>query len=122
MPNIPKIALPETWIVVDIGPKYEGKDVTRRIVGTQVKILLTLDHCAPVPITIRGLNSDTLPSPELVNDRNLKTDFLVARFQNLEISFSGGDYGAIRYRGTATGVEFLNLNTPPAQPHGVPAK
>lgn len=39
----------------------------------------------------------------------MKLDFLKARFSDLVITFSGGDYGAIRYKGTATGVEFLNL-------------
>lgn len=61
------------------------------------------------PITIPGLDISKLPSPEVVTERNMKLDFLKARFSDLVITFSGGDYGAIRYKGTATGVEFLNL-------------
>ena len=43
--------------------------------------------------------------------------FLVARFRDLEITFRGGDFGTVVYSGTASGVEFLNLNppTPPAK-------
>lgn len=34
-------------------------------------------------------------------------DFLKVRFTDLVITFSGGDYGAINYRGTASNVEIL---------------
>ena len=37
--------------------------------------------------------------------------FLVARFRDLEITYRGGDYGAVIYSGTASGVDF-NLNSP----------
>lgn len=119
MPIIPAVALPSQWIVTDIAPKYEGKDATRRVVGTQIKALLTMDHCAQVPITILDLDASTLPSQELINERNLNMDFLVAEFQNLSVSFSGGDFGSIRYKGTASGVKFLNSATPTSN---VPSK
>ena len=99
----------DTLAVSKISPKYEGSGEARHIIGAQVTALLLFDNCAQVPITIPGLDISKLPSPEVVTERNMKLDFLKARFSDLVITFSGGDYGAIRYKGTATGVEFLNL-------------
>jgi len=120
--TLPCAAHGDSLPIVKISPKYEGSGETRHIVGAQFTALLLFDNCAHVPITIQGLDASTLPSPELVNDRNLKLQFLIAKFQNLTITFSGGDYGSIRYKGTAAGVEFLNLNPPPAQPHSTANK
>ena len=38
----------------------------------------------------------------------MKLDLLIADFKGLVIEFSGGDFGAIRYKGRATGVTFTN--------------
>ncbi len=123
MPSIlPAVAHGDTLPVVKIAPKYEGSGTARHIVGSQLTALLLFDNCAPVPITILGLDASTLPSPETVQERNLNLQFLMGKFQNLVITFSGGDYGAIRYKGTATGLEFVNLSQPQSPSHSNPAK
>lgn len=119
---LPHAAHGDTLAAVDIRVKYEGSGPARHVVGTQIDCLLTFDRCARVPITILGLDASTLPGSELVDERNQNLQFLLVRFQNLVITFSGGDYGSIRYKGTATAVEFLNLTPPPTQPRTVPGK
>lgn len=109
MARLPKAAHGDTHIVTKIAPKYEGSGESRHVVGSVADIMLLFDNCARVPVTILGLDVTKLPSPEVVTERNVKQDFLKARFTDLEITFSGGDFGAIRYKGTASGVEFLNL-------------
>lgn len=113
MSTLPFAAHGDTLAVSKISPKYEGSGEARHIVGTQVTALLLFDNCAQVPITIPGLDASKLPSPEVVTERNMNLNFLKARFTDLVITFSGGDYGAIRYKGTASGVEFLNLTPAP---------
>lgn len=113
--TLPFAAHGDTLPVVKISPKFEGSGAARREIGTQFNALLLFDNCAQVPITVPGLDASAMPSPELVSERNLSLKFLTAKFQNMIITFSGGDFGAIRYKGTATGVEFLNLNPPQAQ-------
>ena len=107
--TLPFAAHGDTLAVTKIVPKYEGSGEARHVVGSQVTGLLLFDNCAQVPITIPGLDASKLPGPEVVTERNLKMDFLKARFTDLVITFCGGDYGAIRYKGTASGIEFLNL-------------
>lgn len=108
MATLPFAAHGDTLPVVKIALKYEGAGDARHIAGTTVTALLLFDNCAQVPITIPGLDASKLPAPEVVTERNMKLDFIKARFTDLVISFSGGDYGAIRYRGTASGIEILN--------------
>jgi len=120
--KLPFPAHGDTLAVVKIGPAYEGKGEARHVVGSVLTALLLFDNCAQVPITIMGLDNSKLPAPELVTERNMQMHFLIAKFQNLVISFSGGDFGSIRYKGTAAGVEFLNLNPPPAQTNTTPTK
>ena len=115
MPStFPFAAHGDTLPVVKIGSKFEGAGAARHEVGAQINAMLLFDNCAQVPIVISGLDASKLPSPELVMERNTTMKFLIAKFNNLVITFSGGDFGAIRYKGTATGVEFLNLNPPQA--------
>lgn len=114
MATLPYASHGDTHVVTKIAPKYEGSGDARHIVGGVADIMLLFDNCARVPVTILGLDPAKLPSPEVVTERNLKMDFLKARFTDLVITFSGGDYGAIRYKGTASGIEFLNLT--PAAP------
>jgi len=106
--------------VVKISPKYEGRGDARHIVGTELTALLPFDNMASVPITIPGLDAATLPTSETVTERNMKLDLLMAKFQGLTIGFSGGDFGAVRYKGRATGVTFINLTpastTAPGKP------
>lgn len=117
MPStLPFAAHGDTLPVVKITTKYEGSGPARHEAGVQLNALLLFDHCAQVPITVPGLDITKFPSTEVVTQRNMKMQFLVARFRDLAITFSGGDYGAIRYKGTASGVEFLNLNPAPTQP------
>lgn len=99
--------------VAKISPKYEGKGDARRHVGSEFTGLLPFDGMAPVPIVIPGLDSSTLPSQETITERNMKLDMIVGDFQGLVIEFSGGDYGAVRYKGRATGVTFTNLTPAP---------
>lgn len=108
MATLPFAAHGDTLPIVKIAPKYEGAGDARHIAGTTVTALLLFDNCATVSITIPGLDAAKLPAPEVVTERNMKLDFIKARFADLVISFSGGDYGAIRYRGAANGVEILN--------------
>lgn len=113
MATLPHAAHGDTHVVVKIGPKYEGSGDARHVIGVVAEIILLFDNCAHVPITILGLDAAKLPAPEVVAERNMRLDFLKARFSDLVITFSGGDYGAIRYKGTASGVEFLNLTPAP---------
>lgn len=99
--------------VAKISPKYEGKGDARRLVGSEFTGLLPFDGMAPVPIVIPGLDMAALPTQEAITDRNMKLDLLVGDFQGLVIEFSGGDYGAVRYKGRATGVTFPNLTPTP---------
>lgn len=108
MATLPFAAHGDTLPLVKVSPKYAGSGDTRHIEGTVVHVLLLFDNCAQIPITIPGLDAAKLPAPEVVTERNMKLDFIKARFTDLVISFSGGDYGAIRYRGTASGIEILN--------------
>lgn len=114
MAILPPAAHGGTLPIAKIERAYKGKGEVRHEVGSKLTGLLLCDGCAQVPITLAGLDISKLPSPDTVAERNLKMQFLVARFRDLEISFRGGDYGAIVYSGTATGVEFLNLNPPTA--------
>ena len=116
MPSIlPRAAHCDTLPVIKLDKAYKGKGDARQEIGSKVTALLLFDNCAHVPITISGLDSSKLPSPDIVSERNMKMQFLVARFRDLEITFRGGDYGTVIYSGTASGVEFLNL-TPPTSP------
>lgn len=98
--------------VVKIGPKYEGKGEARRLIGVELAGLLPFDGMAAVPIVIPNLDIATLPTQEAITEHNMRLDLLVGDFQGLVIEFSGGDYGAVRYTGRATGVTFPNLNAP----------
>lgn len=115
--TLPRMAHGDTLPVVKIDRAYRGKGDVRQEIGTKFDGLLLFDHCAHVPITVLGLDISKMPSPDIVTERNMKMNFLVARFHDLEITFRGGDFGAVIYSGTASGVEFLNLNppTPPAK-------
>lgn len=114
---LPLAAHGDTLPVVKLDKAYKGKGEARQEIGSKVTAMLLFDHCAHVPITIPGLEVSKLPSPEIVSARNQKMQFLVARFRDLEITFRGGDFGSVVYAGTASGVEFQNLNppTPPAR-------
>lgn len=108
MAVLPFVAHGDTFAVVQIEPKYEGKGEARRIIGTKFHALLPFDFCARVPITIEGLNPDSFPAPEVVTERNMQLKFLMAKFQNLVISFRGVDtYGTVSYRGTASDAEII---------------
>lgn len=107
MATLPHAAHGDVLPVVKIGPKYEGKGEARHIVGTQLSALLLFDNCACVTITILGLDPTSFPAPEVVTERNMKLDFLKVRFANLVITFTGGDYGSITYRGTASNAEII---------------
>lgn len=122
MAQLPFAAHGDTLPVVKISTKYEGSGPARHEAGVQFNALLLFDNCAPVPITIPGLDITRFPTAELVTQRNLKLQFLIARFRDLVITFSGGDYGTVRYKGTATGVELLNLTPAPAHPNNAPSK
>lgn len=114
---LPPAAHGGTLPIAKIERAYKGKGDARHEVGSKLTGLLLFDGCAQVPITIAGLDISKLPSPDTVAERNLKMQFLIARFRELEISYRGGEFGAVVYSGTASGVEFLNLN-PPAPPAG----
>ncbi len=107
MATLPFEAHGDTLPVVKIAPKYEGRGDERHLVGTQMNALLLFDSCVQVPITILGLDASKLPAPEVVYERNVSLNFLKVRFTDLVVTFSGGDYGAIRYKGTATGAEII---------------
>lgn len=117
MSVLPRAAVGDTLPVCKLEKAYKGKGDARQEIGTKVTGMLPFDHFAHVPIIIPGLDVSKLPSPEIVAERNTKMQLLVARFRDLEITYRGGDFGAVVYSGTATGVEFLNLNqpTPPAK-------
>lgn len=115
MSMLPSAAHGDTLPVVKLEKAYKGRGEARQEIGSRVTAMLLFDNCAQVPITIAGLDVSKLPSPDIVSARNQKMQFLVARFRDLEISFRGGDYGTVVYSGTASGIEFLNLN-PPAPP------
>ncbi len=106
---LPHAAHGDTLPVVKITPKLEGRGDARRTIGAELTALLTFDNLAPVPIVIQGLDASTLPTPEIVAERNARLDLLMARFDGLTIEFSGGDFGAVRYKGTAKGVTFTNM-------------
>lgn len=114
MPILPRTAVGDTFPVSKVEKAYKGKGDARQEIGAKVTTMLLPFDCALVPVTIAGLDVSKLPSPDIVSERNMKMQFLVARFRDLEISFRGGDYGAIVYSGVATGVEFLNLSAPAA--------
>lgn len=120
--TLPFAAHGDTLPVVKIVPKYEGEGNNRRVIGIQCDALLLFDHCTRVPITVIGAEASTLPSNEILTERNMKLQLVLARFQNLVVSFSGGDYGSIRYKGTATGIEVLNPTLPPVQSNSAVAK
>lgn len=107
MATLPHAAHGDTLPIVKISPKYEGKGETRRIIGTQLHALLLFDNCAQAPITILGLDSATLPAPGIVAEHNMTMSFLKARFTDLVITFNGGDYGTVKYHGTASGADIL---------------
>lgn len=100
--------------VVKSAPKYEGRGDARHITGSELTVLLPFDGMASAPISITNLDFSTLPTQETITERNMRLDMLVGEFQDLVIEFSGGDYGAVRYRGRATGVKFINLNPSPS--------
>ena len=115
---LPKAAHGDTLPVVKIAPKYEGRGDARHVIGTETTVLLPFDNMAAAPVVIAGLDASTLPSPEIVTERNMKLDLIMARFDGLVIEFSGGDFGAVRYKGTAKGVTFTNMtpsSTAPAK-------
>lgn len=115
MAQLPFAAHGDTLPIVKITTKFEGNGAARHEVGVQFNALLLFDHCATVPITITGLDISKFPSSEMVTQRNLKLQFLLARFDGLTITFTGGEYGTIRYKGTANGINFLNLETNPVR-------
>lgn len=119
MSQLPFVAHGDTLPVVKISTRYEGSGAGRHEVGVQFNALLLFDNCAQVPIVIPGLDIAMFPPPNTVTERNMKLQFLVARFENLVIYFSGGEYGAVRYKATATGVELLNLT---AQSNPIPSR
>lgn len=111
--TLPAAAHGDTLPIVKITPKYEGKGEARHIVGTEATALLPFDNMAQVPIVIPGLDAAALPTPETVTERNMKLDLIMGKFQGLVIEFSGGDFGAVRYKGRATGVTVTNLGPAP---------
>jgi len=113
MATLPHTAHGDKLPIVKINEKKTGTGADRRSIGSELHVLLLFDSCAHVPITIEGLDSQRLPAPDIVTERNMRGEFLVGQFRNLVIEFWGGDYGAVRYRGKATGVEFLNLTSAP---------
>lgn len=113
--TLPRAAVGDTLPVIKIEPAFKGRGEARQEIGSKLTCMLLFDNCAHVPITIPGLDSSKLPSPDIVTERNMKLQFLVARFRGLEVTYRGGDWGAVVYSAAATGVEFLNLS-PPAPP------
>lgn len=119
---LPPVAYGDTLPLIKLDKAFKGRGEARQEIGVKATAMLLFDNCAPVPIIIPGLDISKLPSPEIVSERNMKMQFLVARFQDLEITFRGGDYGAVIYSGTASGIEILNLNSTPAQSSTAPVK
>lgn len=107
MATLPHPSHGDTLPIVKIGPKYEGKGDARRVVGTQFRALLLFDNCAHATIVVLGPDPTKFSAPEVVTERNMKLDFLKVRFTDLVINYFGGDYGAIRYTGTASGAEIV---------------
>lgn len=107
MATLPHPAHGDTLHIVKISPKYEGKGDARHIVGTQFHALLLFDNCAQATIAVLGLDLGKMPTPEVIADRNMRLDFLKVRFTDLVINYFGGDYGTIRYTGTASGAEII---------------
>lgn len=106
--TLPHAAHGDVLPVVKIAPKFEGKGDTRHVIGTELTVLLTFDALAAAPVVIAGLDASALPSPEIVAAHNMKLDLLLGKFDGLTIEFSGGDFGAVRYKGTARGVTFAS--------------
>lgn len=113
--KLPHAAHGDTLPIIKAEKAYKGKGDAKQEIGSKITAMLLFDNCSNVPITIPGLDISKLPSPDIVTERNMKMQFLIARFRDLEVTYRGGDYGAVVYSGTASGVEFLNLN-PPAPP------
>jgi len=114
MATLPFQAHGDTLPVVKVEPAKEGPKDNRQVIGSKLFALLLFDSCAQVPIIVRGLDVSRLPAPEIFTQRNLRMNFIMAKFHNLSISFRGSDFGSVRYEASATNVEFLNL-TPPAK-------
>lgn len=112
--TLPRAAHGDTLPVCKIEKAYKGKGDARQEIGVKLTALLLCDNCVSVPIKVAGLDISKLPSPEIVTERNQRMQFLVARFRDLEITFRGGDFGAVIYSGSASGLEFLNLHSPAA--------
>ena len=113
MPTLPSLSHGDTLPVTRIEAAYEGRGEARHENGIKVTVLLPFDAFASVPVTIPGVDVTNFPSNDVITERNMALRFLVGKFKNLVISFSGGDYGAVRYRGTASGLTILNLNPAP---------
>lgn len=107
MAILPHTAHGDVLPIVRISLKYEGKGEVRHIVGTQLHALPLFGNCAQASISIVGLDPASFPASEVIAERNMKMDFLKIRFIDLVITFSGGDYGAISYRGTASNAEII---------------
>lgn len=105
--TLPHAAHGDELVIAKIEPKSEGKGENRHIIGTQFRALLLFDNCAHANIIVKGLDATKFPAPGVVTERNMKLDFLKIRFTDLVITYSGGDYGAINYRGTASNAEII---------------
>lgn len=106
--TLPYSAHGNELVVTKIDPKYEGKGENRHIVGAQLRALMLFDGCAHATIVVMGIDPAKFPPPEVITEHNMKLNFLKVRFSDLVITFSGGDYGAIIYRGTASGAEVIH--------------
>ena len=106
---MPFAAHGDTLPAVKAEGKMKGRGDDRKCIGAEITVLLTADSCAHVPIVIEGYDMTRLPDRLSFQNHNVKLSFIQAKFKDLVIEFSGGDYGAIRYSGRATNVEFLNL-------------
>ncbi len=106
--TLPHSAHGDVLPVAKIAPKCEGRGEARHIIGAELTVLLPFDNMAAAPVVIVGLDAATLPSPEVVAAHNAKLDLLLGKFDGLSIEFSGGDFGAVRYKGTAKAVAFAS--------------
>ena len=113
--TLPHAAHGDVLPVVKIAPKFEGKGEARHVIGTELTVLLPFDSLAAAPVVIIGLDAASLPSPEIVAAHNAKLDLLLGKFDGLTIEFSGGDFGAVRYKGSAKGVTFASPAQNPAK-------